>query len=95
MSGGHFYANCDSISEFAEELQSEIELNDNKDPDECGDFVGANYVEETVDILKDIREKIYTAGKLAKEVDKLYAENHNEDTFRKLASEIMDGLENE
>lgn len=89
MSGGHFEYKYYQIQEFAEELKKEIEMNDDKTEDEFGDRIGRGYRKETIDRLKKAQRIIETAGKLAREIEWLYSDDHSEETFNELADEIF------
>jgi hypothetical protein len=88
MSGGHFDYNCFKISQFADELGHEIEINEDKGFDRYGDKVGANYPEEVINRLKSIHSLILLSGELAKEVEWLYSGDSSDDSFCKMVDEI-------
>lgn len=89
MSGGAFDYNCFRISQFAEELQHELDLNDSKEEDEYGVPRGRNYKERTVSNLKESLKIIEIAGKLAHEIEWLYSDDHGEDSFNKIIEKIL------
>jgi hypothetical protein len=89
MSGGHFDYGCFRISQFADELQHEIDINDVKDLDEWGDNIGKGYEKETMDRIIAAHAIIEKAGKLAREIEWLYSGDHGEDSFNRLIDEIL------
>lgn len=92
MSGGHFNYACHKISHFAEALQHEIDVNDDKTLDDYNCPRGYNYKPETITRLNVILQIIESAGKLAREVEWLYSGDHGEDTFNSLCDKILGGV---
>lgn len=90
MSGGHFDYGCFRISQFADELQHEIDINDDKTENEFGDMRGYNFSSETLHTLIKIHHIIENAGKLAREVEWLYSGDHGEESFNSIVDEIFD-----
>ena len=93
MSGGHFDYGCFRISQFADELKHEIEINDDETKDEFGDSRGYGFEKETISRLATAQQIIETAGKLAREIEWLYSGDHGEESFNKLADKILAGVE--
>ncbi len=91
MSGGHFNYKCFKISEFADELKHEIDVNDFQSTDQYGDKVGSNFNPKTLNRIKVAHEIIETAAKLAKEIEWLYSGDHGEDSFNEIFDKIMKG----
>jgi len=91
MSGGHFDYKCFRISQFAEELQHEIDVNDDSSLDEYGSVVGASFNKATMSRLNVAKQIIETAGDLAKEIEWLYSGDHGEDSFNELFDKIIGG----
>jgi hypothetical protein len=89
MSGGHFNYGCFRISEFANELQHEIDVNDDDTKDRYGDYRGYGYSPETVARLKVAQALIAKAGKLAREIEWLYSGDHSEESYWRLHDGIM------
>jgi len=89
MSGGHFDYGCFRISQFADELQHEIDINDVEDLDEWGDKVGNGFKKETMDRIIAAHAIIKKAGKLAREIEWLYSGDYGEKTFNNFIDEIM------
>ena len=88
MSGGHFEYNCFRISQFADDLQHEIDVNDSgEDNGFCG-TIGDNYSEATIERLVKAQRIISFAGKLAREIEWLYSGDHGEESFCRLFDEI-------
>lgn len=89
MSGGHFDYNCFRIIQFAEELQHEIDINNDKAEDEYGDHRGYHYEKGIIDKLIKAQKIIEQAGKLAREIEWLYSGDHGEESFNRLFDQIM------
>lgn len=89
MSGGHFDYGCFRISQFAEELRHELDLNDCTEKNSYGDEIGQHFESETIDNLKRSLEIIELAGKLAYEIEWLYSGDHGEDSFNKIIKNIF------
>lgn len=94
MSGGHFNYACHQISNFADDLEHEIEKNDDKTVDSWGDTVGYGYSEDTMTRIRVIHKLLIAAGKLAREVEWLYSGDHGEESFCKMVDKITDGIDN-
>lgn len=62
MSGGHFSYGCYRISQFADELQHEININNDKTIDSWGSTVGSGFNEETMARVKKAHQIIEKAG---------------------------------
>lgn len=93
MSGGHFDYNCFRISEFAEDLQREIDQNDDKTTDSWGNAVGFEFSKETIEKLQTVQKIIETAGNLAKETEWLYSGDLGEETYIRIVDEILEDFE--
>ena len=89
MSGGHFNYGCFRISQFADELKHEIDINDDETKDDYGDCRGHFLCEETIKRLVTSHQMIETAGKLAREIEWLYSGDHGEESFNRLIDEIF------
>ena len=89
MSGGHFDYDCFRISEFAENLKHEIDVNDDKTEDKFGDRRGYHFNINTLNRLTVAHRIIEKAGKLAKEIEWLYSGDHGEDSFNGLVDGIL------
>ena len=89
MSGGHFDYKSFQINDFADLLKHELEINDCQRVDKCGDTIGYNFDEETVDVQCRCLNWIQKAADLAKEVEWLYSGDHGEDSFRELVDKIL------
>ena len=94
MSGGHFDYNCFRISQFAEDLQHEIDINDCKEEDNYGMRVGYLFEPETMEMVQRVREVIKLAGDLAKETEWLYSGDHGEHTYCDLVQKLLKEHEN-
>lgn len=77
MSGGHFDYNCFRISQFADDLEHEIENNDVKN--DYGYEEGLH--DATLEVLTKIQRVIELSGKLAKEAEWLYSGDIGENGF--------------
>jgi len=95
MSGGHFDYNCFRISQFAEELQMEIDKNDDLSEDDWGSTRGMGFGSPTINMLVAAQRFIELAGKLAYEIEWLYSGDIGEETFRKRSDKIFDQCGNE
>jgi len=89
MSGGHFNYGCFGMSQFNEELQHEIKLNDVQTKDKYGDSIGRGFSEYTMERIIASQKIIKLAAELAKEVDWLYSGDHSEESFRELVDKIL------
>jgi hypothetical protein len=81
MSGGHFNGSgyvYYQVSQFADELENEIERNMEKD--EYG--YRREYSKETLDILKSQINNIRRTAEIMRHVDYLYSGDHGEDSFK-------------
>ena len=90
MSGGHFDYKCFNISQFADELQHEIDINNSTELDEYGETIGRNYSKDTLSLLIASQKLIEYAGKLAHEVEWLLSGDHGEASFEKLYTKLQD-----
>ena len=93
MSGGYFDYGCFRVSQFADELQHEIEINDDPGMDEYGDRRGYGFEKKTLSRLVVSQQIIETAGRLAREIEWLYSGDHGEESFNRLADTILAGVE--
>jgi len=93
MSGGHFGYGCNRISQFADELQHEIDTNNDKSMCKYGEDTCCNFRDETMFRLRTCQRIIRTAGKLARECEWLYSGDHGEDSFNDLVDRIMGGVD--
>ena len=83
MSGGYFDYKCFQIADFASELEHEIAINS----DECG----REFKKETLSRLVAAQQIIETAGRLAKEIEWLYSDDHGENPFNAQIDKILEG----
>jgi len=87
MSGGHF---CDCgyiyhrVSQFAYELEEEIQNNNVKDED---DFAH-NYSPEVIEYLEDQVHFIHKMADIMRHIDFLYSGDHGEDSFMERVREV-------
>lgn len=93
MSGGYFDYNCFRISQFADELKHEIEINNDESINEYGDKRGFGFEKETLSRLVTAQAIIETASKLSREIEWLYSGDHGEESFNRLVDRIMAGLD--
>ena len=93
MSGGHFNYGCFRISQFAEDLKHEIDINNDEQVDDWGDEVGSQFSNETISRLVTAHRIIETAGRLAREIEWLYSGDHGEESFNELADKILAGID--
>ena len=93
MSGGHFDYGCFRVSQFADELKHEIEINGDETTDEYGGRRGCGFEKETISRLVVAQQIIETAGKLAREIEWLYSGDHGEESFNNLVDKILAGAE--
>ena len=93
MSGGHFDYGCFRISQFADELQHEIDTNSVETKDEFGQNIGYGLEPETLSRVVTAQKIIETAGKLPREIEWLYSGDHGEDSFNRLVDKILAGIE--
>ncbi len=89
MSGGHFEYNCFRISQFADDLLHEIQINKSKKRNEWDEVTACNFNENTIQILKECHLIIETAGKLAREIEYLYSDDHGEESFMEIVEPIL------
>ena len=89
MSGGHFNYHCFRISQFAEDLQHELEINDSDELNQYGDPIGRGYEPETVAVLTRCQAIIAQAAQLAREIEWLYSGDHGEESFLRLVAPIL------
>lgn len=87
MSGGHFNDNGYTyykVSQFADELQQEIENNFTED--EYG--YTRNYSKEVIVYLLDQLPKLRKMSEIMKHIDYLYSGDHGEDSFMDRVIEV-------
>ena len=87
MSGGHFNSNeyiYYQVSQFADELESEIENNDRKD--EWGYCPG--YSEEVLSYLREQIPILRKMSQVMRDIDYLYSGDHGEDSFLERVKKI-------
>jgi len=89
MSGGYFDYNSARISQFAEDLQHEIDLNNDPTLNQYQEMRGFDFNEETLSRIKKIHRIIKLAGKLTREAEWLYSGDHGEESFNKLIDRIL------
>lgn len=87
MSGGHFNYKCFEISQFADELQHEIDVNNNIN--NANDNCGQEFRPETIERVKGVYNIIELAGDLARETEWLYSGDCGETTFCETVDKIM------
>lgn len=95
MSGGHFDYGCFRISQFADELQHEISVNNDETKNEYGEYRGYHLSEDTMVRVRTAQRIIETAGKLAREIEWLYSGDHSEQSFCLLVDQILGGCSKE
>jgi hypothetical protein len=88
MSGGHFDYGCFRISQFAEELKHEIDINDDTSENQYGEQRGHGFSEETMEHLRKAQKLIELSGSLAREIEWLYSGDHGEESFCRLMDNI-------
>jgi len=88
MSGGHFDYGCFKVSQFAEEVIHEIDINDSEHTDSDGWKVGMHLEPETLKMVKRVGETLKLAGELAYATEWLYSGDYGEDTYRNKVEEI-------
>lgn len=93
MSGGHFEYNCFRISQFAEDLQHELDINCSEERDNYNDPIGSCYEPETIEMLINAQAVIAYAGKISREIEWLYSGDHGEESFRKIVNNIIADIE--
>jgi hypothetical protein len=91
MSGGYFDYNCYRISQFAEDLRHELDINNSIERDHYGETIGRQYEPETVAILTQCLAIIDQASKVAREIEWLYSGDHGEESFRQLVGPMLEG----
>lgn len=91
MSGGHFDYNCFRISQFADDLLHEIEINDDESVGDFGYRRGRGFRAGTISRIKKCHSIIERSGKLAREVEWLYSGDHGEESFCRLVDDILVG----
>ena len=88
MSGGHFN-DCGyiyhQVSQFAYELEEEIQ-NNNK-PDEYDGYV-KNYAPEVIEYLEEQVHFIHKMADIMRHIDFLYSGDHGEDSFMNRVQEV-------
>lgn len=84
MSGGHFEYKCFAVSQFAEELQHEIDINKHN---------AHEFSDETMQRLTLAQKLIKLSGKLAREIEWLYSGDHGEESFNEIFDKIMSNPE--
>jgi len=94
MSGGHFDYNCFRISQFADDLQHEIDVNNSTETDNYDMSIGMAFEPETLEMVQRERDIIELAGNLAKETEWLYSGDHGENTYCELVQKLFKGAVN-
>ena len=87
MSGGHFNDNgyiYHQVSQFAYELENEIQNNNVKD--EYG--YASNYNPEVIEYLEDQVHFLHKMADIMRHIDYLYSGDHGPDTFMKKVMEV-------
>lgn len=89
MSGGHFN-DCGydyyKVSQFADELESEIENNFFRDN---GSY-SPGFKEEVIEVLKDQLPKLREVAAIMRHIDYLYSGDHGQETFLKLMKQFSE-----
>jgi len=85
MSGGSFDYKCFAVSQFADELQHKIDVNNVPEK-------GSLFKKETVDALAKCHKLIEEAGVLAREIEWLYSGDHSEDSFLEIVGPLLKGM---
>ena len=87
MSGGHFNDNAyiwHQVSQFAYELENEIQNNNVKD--EWG--YASNYNQEVIEYLEEQVHFLHKMADIMRHIDYLYSGDHGPDTFMKKVMEV-------
>ena len=87
MSGGHFgYCGYDyyKVSQFADELEQEIQNKDVKD--EYG--YSYNFSSEVIEYLKEQLPKLRKMSEIMRHIDYLYSGDHGDDSFLERVKEV-------
>ena len=88
MSGGSFDHDCFKITQFADDLRHEIEINNDKTLNTWGEERGWNFSDVTVEKLSECLAIIERAGQLAREVEWLYSGDHGEESFCEIIGKL-------
>ena len=87
MSGGHFNDNgyiYHQVSQFAYELENEIQNNNVKD-----DYgYASDYNQEVIEYLEDQVHFLHKMADIMRHIDYLYSGDHGPDTFMKKVMEV-------
>lgn len=87
MSGGHFNDNgyiYHQVSQFAYELENEIQNNNVKD-----DYgYASDYNQEVIEYLEDQVHFLHKMADIMRHIDYLYSGDHGQDTFMKKIMEV-------
>ena len=96
MSGGKFNYNCFKVSELAEDIKHQIEINDEpENTEDWGAFNGGLHLgPEALEKVIAAQATIEYAGRLAREVEWLYSSDHGEESFLRAVKEINDDVGN-
>ena len=87
MSGGHFNDNeyiYHQVSQFAYEL--EVEIQNNNKPDEDG--YAKDYAPEVIEYLEEQVHFIHKMADIMRHIDFLYSGDHGEDSFMSRVQEV-------
>jgi hypothetical protein len=90
MSGGHFGYGCFKISQFADDLQHEIDQNDDTSVDQWGSQRGRGFDKTTIDKIQQAQRVIAYAAALAKELEWLYSDDTGPESFVAAVNDITD-----
>jgi len=89
MSGGKFNYKCFQISDFANSLQHEIDINNAEwDGTTDEEHEGQHLSKEVLAVVQQAQRTIEYAAKLAREIEWLYSGDHGEESFLKLVTDI-------
>jgi len=89
MSGGHFDYKQYSISEIADEIENVIELNDSKELDDFGAYIGHGYTAETIAVFEKAVKALRVAKIYAQRIDWLLSCDDGEKQFHQRLNEEL------
>lgn len=88
ISGGHFDYGCYKITQFAEDLQHDIQTNKDILPESWGEARNLN--DATIAKLKEYQQQLEFLGRVAREIEWLYSGDHGEDSFMRILKNLED-----
>ena len=89
MSGGHF-GDYDyyKVSQFADELENDIQTNGLKCEDKYMENFYPNHPPEVIEYLKEQLPKMRKMAEIMRHIDYLYSGDHGDDTFMERVKEV-------